>query len=263
MKKDIYLKDYLASRVISFNKTLESPEYGKIFYECNEDLVDTLKEIEFKEKEVLSVLASSDQVFTARYLKAKKVDAFDKNRLTLYYYYLRLWTIKYRNELYPKVLNNSNWLKILLKEVKPETEMEQRAYHFFQKHIEDKTVLRNLFYDTDMQPIGRTLYQNAKDLKDCLDSKIDFYSFDLFEESKLPKKYDIILISNILEWSRNDQNKLQTAASNLNNLVKKDGIVACSSLIFRKKEQLEKEKEIFSPYFEQEKKEYSYVYHKK
>ena len=49
MKKDIYLKDYLASRVISFNKTLESPEYGKKFYECNEDLVDTLKEIDFKE----------------------------------------------------------------------------------------------------------------------------------------------------------------------------------------------------------------------
>ena len=72
MKKDIYLKDYLASRVISFNKTLESPEYGKIFYECNEDLVDTLKGIDFNKKDVLSVLASSDQVFTRENMPSLK-----------------------------------------------------------------------------------------------------------------------------------------------------------------------------------------------
>ena len=41
-------------------------------------------------KEVLSVLASSDHVLTARYLEAKKVDAFDNNRFTLYYFYLRI-----------------------------------------------------------------------------------------------------------------------------------------------------------------------------
>ena len=263
MEKNIYLKDYLASRIISFNKTLESPEYGKIFYECNEDLVDTLKGIDFTGKDVLSVLASSDQVFTARYLKAKRVDAFDKNRLTLYYYYLRLWSIKYRNELHPKVLNNNNWLKALLKEVKPQTEMEKRAYYFFQKHIEDETILRNLFYDRDMQPVGRTEYQNAKELKECRNSKLDFYELDLFEERKIPKQYDIVLVSNILEWARGDKEKLQKATRNLNEFTKKDGIVACSSIIFRKKEKLEEEREIFSPYFEQEEKGTSYVYHKK
>ena len=119
MEKSIYLKDYLASRVISFNKTLDSPEYGKIFYKCNEDLVDYLGEIDFAGKEVFSVLASSDQVFTAQYKKAKKVDAFDKNRIALYYYYLRLWSIRYRDEFYPRILDNNSWLKSLLKEVKP------------------------------------------------------------------------------------------------------------------------------------------------
>ena len=259
MEKNIYLKDYLASRIISFNKTLESPEYGKIFYECNEDLVDTLKGIDFTGKDVLSVLASSDQVFTARYLKAKRVDAFDKNRLTLeitvvnsdeinktFSTEILIKTVDTK-EIYNsgtlgyKVLNNNNWLKTLLKEVKPQTEMEKRAYYFFQKHIEDKTILRNLFYDRDMQPVGRTEYQNAEELKEYKNSKLDFYELDLFEERKMPKQYDIVLVSNILEWARGDKEKLQKAARNLSEFTKKDGIVACSSLIFRKKEKLEED----------------------
>ena len=36
MEKDIYLKDYLVSRIISFGK--EIPGYGKVYYRTNEDL---------------------------------------------------------------------------------------------------------------------------------------------------------------------------------------------------------------------------------
>ena len=104
MSKCNLLKDYLASRVVADNKVLESDEYGKMYYRTNEDLVEAYLDTDFQGKEVLSVLASSDQVFTARVLEAKTVDAFDKNRLTLYYFYLRLWTLKYEKELYPHIL---------------------------------------------------------------------------------------------------------------------------------------------------------------
>ena len=91
MDKDIYLKDYLVSRVISFGK--EIPGYGRVYYRTNEDLDTIYRDLDFHKKKVLSVLASSDQVFTARYLGAEQVDSFDKNRLTIYYYYLRKYDV--------------------------------------------------------------------------------------------------------------------------------------------------------------------------
>jgi len=72
---------------------------------------------------------------TARLLDAREVDSFDYNRLTLYYYYLRVWTIKYTNLLYPDILKNNRWLYKLLKMVKPTSEEELRALQFFKKHV--------------------------------------------------------------------------------------------------------------------------------
>ena len=66
MDKDIYLKDYLVSRILSFGK--EVPGYGRVYYRTNEDLVDMYRDIDFEGKKVHSVLASSDQVFTSRFL---------------------------------------------------------------------------------------------------------------------------------------------------------------------------------------------------
>ena len=93
MEKDIYTKDYLVSRLISMGKTVDG--YCKLYYQANENLVDFL-DVDFASKDVFSVLASSDQVLTARYLDAHKVDAFDFNRLTLNYFYLRIWSLQYK-----------------------------------------------------------------------------------------------------------------------------------------------------------------------
>ena len=105
------LKDYLVSRLISFGKTVDG--YGKLFYQTNEDLMDQYLDIDFQNKDVLSVLASGDQVFTSRLLDAKRTDAFDFNRLAIYYFYLRIWAIDYRDELYPRIIDGDNrWLKM-------------------------------------------------------------------------------------------------------------------------------------------------------
>ena len=79
MGKNIDLDDYSASRKIVQNEKLNSNEYDKVYYMTNEDLVDVYSDMDFRGKDVLSVLASSDQVLTARFLDAKTVDAFDKN----------------------------------------------------------------------------------------------------------------------------------------------------------------------------------------
>ena len=264
MERELY-KDFLSSRIIADNKELMSHEYGKIYYKTNEDLVDAYLDTDFKDKEVLSVLASSDQVLTARYLDAKRVDAFDKNKLTQYYFYLRLWSIKYQKELYPKIYGKDGmvWLSRLLSLVKPENKNEKKALFFFKKHLMLKTNLENLFFDEIIQPMGCTLYQKAEELEDCLSPELDFQSMNLFIPQRKEKEYDIVCISNIIDWARNNPTVLRVIAKNLSQMTKKGGVVIGSNLVYRSRIDNEEETLLFSPYFEREDKPYSYIYHKK
>ena len=262
MEKDIYLKDYLASRIISFGK--EIPGYGKVYYRTNEDLATIYKDLDLHKKKVLSVLASSDQVFTANYLGAEQVDSFDKNRLTLYYYYLRKWSIKYYRELHPKVLIGNKWLKNLLELVKVESEEEAKALKFFKKHVSENTNLYNLFYEDHLdEEKGSTLYSKASDLKSAFDKPMRFIDFDIFGENKVEDKYDVVLISNILEWARGDISKFTMARDNLNKILNPKGLVVCSSLINRSESTVLSERRIFDEAFTCTEYNGGYVYSKK
>ena len=91
----------------------------------------------------------------------------------------------------------------------------------------------------------------------------DGNGFDLFEKQKAKKQYDIILLSNILDWARDDPKKVRMVAENLAKLTRKNGIVICSNLIYRMSDQLLREEETFSPYFEKESRKDSYIYLRK
>ena len=77
--------------------------YRKVYSQTNEHLRQLYSNVDFSDKKVLSVAASGDQAFLAYAFGAKHIDLFDINKITLYYYYLRLWTIKYFNKFYPKI----------------------------------------------------------------------------------------------------------------------------------------------------------------
>lgn len=261
MSDSMFLKDYLVSRMITFGKNVDG--YGKAFYQTNEDLIDQYLDVDFKDKKVMSVLASGDQVFTSRYLEAKTTDAFDFNRLSIYYFYLRLWSIQYRKELYPKILEGDNkWLISLLKMVKPRNEQEQKALKFFKLHIKEDSEIDKLFYDVYAQPEGRTLFTKPEELSDCLSPELMFYQLDLFKEFYLSTTYDIALISNILEWARNDHKKMKIAHENLSRLMNKDGVVICSRIIYRSPQEEQQERSIFED-FDYEKTQSGYMYIKK
>lgn len=244
-----FQKDYLVSRLMSMGKTVDG--YNHIFYKTNEDLVDSCLEVDFEGKDVFAVLASGDHVLTSRFLDAKHTDAFDMNPLSIYYFYLRLWSLKYRHEIYPDVWDDKNrWLKALLKEVIPRNEQEKDAYIFFRNHIKDETRIENLFYDEELQPKGRTLYTKPEELSDCLSPALDFHVLNLFEPFDLKKTYDILLISNIPEWARKDEAKLKIAKENLERLVNRGGSVVCSRLLYHTPAELEMERRIFEQAFE-------------
>ena len=96
------------------NKGYRSRNYDKVYYSTNEQIESLFSSFDFKDKNVLSVLSSGDQALYFLYNGAKRVDVFDQNKLTKYYYFLRLWCIKYLDELYPPSLNKEYIRKILI-----------------------------------------------------------------------------------------------------------------------------------------------------
>lgn len=234
--------DYIISRGIAKNYKIEN--YDKIYYQTNEDLVHMYKKVDFNDKKVLTILGSSDQLFTARFLGAKDVESFDKNILTKYYYYLKMWSIKYRKCLYPNIFDK-RWMYDLLKKVKPLNEEEKIAKIFFVRHLTDNTRLSSLFYNIDMQPEGSTIYKNGSELLEYTNDKLIFYNYDLFKDNNFQKKYDILIISNILDWARNDIQKLKKAKENIDKLLNDNAIVLCSTFYPFEKNI---EKDLFSSY---------------
>ena len=235
MEKDIYFKDYLASRVIMDGKIIAG--YDKVYYQINEDINDVLLGEDFTDKDVLSVLASADQYFMFKALDAKKVDSFDFNRLTMYYYFLRKWSIKYNNDVYPDIFYDDSYVENLLEKVEVSSDLEKKALDFFKRHVSNRSDFSKLFYDVDAQPYGNTLFQNVRQLKKIVDTDFTFYNMDLFRNNRdlITKKYDYLYISNILDWAREDISKITIAKDNLLSLLKDNGKVICSRLVNRSK----------------------------
>lgn len=250
MEKDIYFKDYLASRVIMDDKMVDG--YDKVYYQINEDINDVLLGEDFTDKDVLSVLASADQYFMFKALDAKKVDAFDFNRLTMYYYFLRKWSIKYNNDVYPDIFYDDSYVENLLEKVVVSSDLEKKALEFFKMHVSNGSDFSKFFYDVDAQPYGNTLFQNIRQLKKIIDSDFTFYNMDLFRDNGdlISKKYDYLYISNILDWAREDSSKITIAKDNLLSLLKDNGKVICSRLVNRSKSGILSEREIFDEDFQ-------------
>ena len=241
-------KDYLASKWVMKSKLFDG--YSKMFFKTYENLVDVYNKVDFKDKDVLSVLASSDQVFTAYLYGAKKVDSFDVNILTKYYYYLRIWTIKYMRQVYPTQIldNNYKWLNELLDKVTPRNQEEQEVLEFWKKHAKEETKLEKLFFDDYRHIEGKTEFNNGF-LGSIIDKQVGFKNIDFYKDIETEDKYDIILMSNIIEWARDYDDKLIIVRDNLTKLLRNNGVVLCTDFTNNRYYELLKEKRIFDHNF--------------
>ena len=75
-------------------------KYSPIYPYSNEELSILFSALNLEEKDVLSVAGSGDHVFYSYNNGAKNVDLFDIDVLSKYYYYFRMWVIKYLNVFY-------------------------------------------------------------------------------------------------------------------------------------------------------------------
>ena len=205
-------------------------KYSNIYFKSNEDLNNLFGTFDFKDKKCLAILSSGDQAFHLLNKGVKDIDLIDKNKLTIYYFYLRLWIIKYLNTYYPPVNFDCNFISELLKNVKPSNEMEKKAYNYWNlfvsnfsnRRISDLFLIDNDLFDNSIS--------NIDELNKKIDRKYDFYNNDIKDRLFISKKYDFIYLSNLLEWIIRDKDEMIPIRNNLYHLLNDNGYVICSNL---------------------------------
>ena len=169
----------MASRVVEGEEFFY---HDKIYYSSNENLEELFKYIDVKDKDVLTVLASSDQYFYSCINGARSVDTFDKNILTKYYYYLRKWSIKYLGSIYPdkKLINNSRYIYELLELVECSSRDEELAKLFWNSYIRRIYPFDNnkLFF------IGTRKHNLDKDTINTSEETLEMY-YDKIKNNKI------------------------------------------------------------------------------
>ena len=229
-------------------------DYDRLYFSSNEPLDILFQNISVKDKDVLSVLASSDHYFYSLYYGNRDVDVYDVNKLTKYYYYLRRWSILYNKNFYlpDNIFKSHKPIYDLLKKVSCQDENEEEAYIFWNSYIKNVLSFDNaeLFYVgsrrgelPDMNLLREKVY--------C--SHPTFYHIDLFQEVTLPKKYDLVITSNIFEYGRSHSKKMITCRDNMNRILKDKGEIVGTHLIHGDEDSyLDGEREIYQKYFDYE-----------
>lgn len=110
LEKDLELARYILDDTEDCFDTLDS---DRLYLRSNEPLEFIFSQFDFSSKDILSVLASSDQVFSFYQDGANSVDTFDIHRLTEYYYYLRLWCLREYQNSFPYEFSNSSLKQVL------------------------------------------------------------------------------------------------------------------------------------------------------
>lgn len=221
--------DFYATKLLVNGSVQEN--YRWIYAQTNEHLRQLYSSVDFNDKNVLSVAASGDQSFLAYALGAKHIDLFDINQLTFYYYYLRVWTIKYFNRFYPKIPFHKRYLNDLLQMVKTNNGAEIIAFDYWNEILNefDNKMLERIFVY-----VGKHLDVSKSELsviKDSIDSDESiFHNIDMSNYINIKEKYDIVITSNIVDWLHEDIDRIEGYKNNLCNLLNDNGIVLCSDL---------------------------------
>lgn len=222
----------------------ETPwNYGKIYSSANDSMDYIIPLLDIENKDILTVLGSGDQAFNFYENGATSIELFDINKLALYYYYLRVWIIKYNNSFYPeysKVNNLNEYLEQMLCFINPSSEKEAQAYKYWISLIyrTKKSIDNNLFYRDYCYP-GNEIY-DLSNLKKVLPNDPVFYNYDLTKKIDPEKQYDIVFLSNIIEWVFDYRWDVETLVDNLSNLVNKDGKIICTKFSLSGASELEK-----------------------
>ncbi len=197
------------------------PRFERIYSFSNENLVDLFQYFDVKDKECLSVLGSSDQVFDLFLHGAKRVDSFDMNSLAIYYFYLKKAAIEagfsrddfinFFNDRDEFMVHNSAFSYSDFLKLKPF--LHGDALKFWDVIFSKSSKYINLRYhlfsreklSKEMLPttVGYLSEDGYMELQKNI-SKIDtrFYSQNLLDLAPvLEQSYDFMYLSNIIQYA--------------------------------------------------------------
>ena len=203
--------------------------YDRVYSETNEPCDKIISKFDVKDKSVLTVLGSGDQAFQFYVNGAKNVDLFDINKLTIYYYYLRIWHMKKYGSMYPEDLFESNYVSELLKSVIPGSKDEKKAYLYWNRFISkfDSDKLIEFFSNSFFRKINEDVDPEFV-LKKISEDDFSFHNLDFSLPFELSKTYDFIYTSNLSDYIKDE--RLKIYRDNLYNHLNKGGIVLSSNL---------------------------------
>ena len=225
----------MAKQALDISKTNKINRNMYIYDQTNEDLATLFSIYNFKDKDVLCVLASSDQLLSCYYQGARSVDTFDKVYLSFFYYYLRRWNLENNNSIYPDsnlYYDGDKKIYEMIKSVVPINKEEYNAKLFWLLYLENNGYkLSPSLCERAIASFDKPFANNQQDidiLKKRLSENIFFKWMDLFHPTgNVKKKYDVLILSNMLEYAKNIK-QLINARDNIESFLKDDGIAICS-----------------------------------
>lgn len=190
-------------------------DYSEIYSFTTENLNEYLPEFDIKDKEVLTVLASGDQVFNLILLQAKKIVTFDVNKLSYYYYELKKTAIKklrYDEFLEFFMIDSEenfdcNIFDKLQSFLPADVEEYWEAIFKYFEYSGHRLRLSNLFdneFNTNEWTFKGNSYLNEESYKE-LRSKIDsvdvtFVNLDIKKIEEIESKFDYVIISDLANY---------------------------------------------------------------
>lgn len=217
-------------------KVKNDDKFACLYSRTNEDLKRLFEIIDVQGKNVLSVLSSSDYLFSALYKDVGNIDTFDINSITYRYYYLRKWLIQNGYVDAGKVCTQDIFKIISSVKSDNQSEIDSALFwkYFFNLSRCKKDCLYyydNLFIDIAAK---KMIYEeNLRDVADTLDGyKLQFKHMNVCNGFYPDKKYDVIFLSNIMDYNRNSKSRINDIRDNLDDLLTDDGIIVMAHFKF-------------------------------
>ncbi len=236
LKRDIKVAiDLLNDKGEDHLNDKRSPIYGY----TNEELDLFLPILPIKDKKVLTVASSGDQILSCALNVAKKIDAFDINPFQIYYSKLKIAAIKALNvKEYNNYFFNKDYKSIFSKELykKIRLYLDNNTKKFFDElylngfeYKFENLVCNFILHDQFIKELEYTKEDNYDITKDNVNNAcINYISCDFFKLHRYLKDvYDVMLFSNMYEWFNFKQKeKFLSYVKKLEKHLSDDGIIS-------------------------------------
>lgn len=221
--------DFFRTKLL-VRRNLIHKNHSYLYFSSNEDLKSLFGYFDFRDMNVLSVVGSGDQAFHFINKGVTSIDLYDKNKLSFYYFYLRMWIIDYYNSFYPEYPFSEDYFYKLFDHVNLGSEEEENALLYWKKCVDE----------FDLKEIGRMFFikycrsknviRNVTGLNSKIkNSKYRLYNCDISSDINFDKTYDVIFISNIIDHLANID-EVRQFKDNLLSLLNDNGIIISSKI---------------------------------